>query len=564
MSLKDRILKPTRSATSTVTRSTSYKSWSEEKMQLAYEAVLESGLSVRHAAEEYGIPKSTLADRVSGRRLMGCRSGPPRLLSDAQEECLVKFLLRCATIGYAKSKKDVIAIIMEMCKSKRLDHKVTDGWWNSFLKRHPNLTLRSASCLSKARAIASDPSSIQQYFDILEETLDEYDIKDSPNFIYNMDETGMPFQPKLPKGIFARGEQNPSMLSSGNKGQLTVVACTNTAGFCIPPMVIIDRKNLSQPFCDGEVPGTIYALSSSGWMNMELFHLWFSQHFFKYIPSCRPILLLIDGHKSHYNPDTIRLAAKEQVILFTLPPNTTHLCQPLDRSCFGPLKVAWREASHQFMSDNPGKVISRYSFSKIFNQAWMKAMTSQNIVSGFRVTGICPFDHTVLLPDDDEESSKELTYLPLLTPKKGKRSSYVSLELRKISSSFSKDTDESDGISEDDANLSVQSLSEDEVLMLPRQDSLESILKPPIPLNKASQTGSQAQSKSVRVLTSKENLKALQQREKEKADIEQKKVERKAAQELKKKKKELSKKTSKSNLEATGTIILLDCCIFHF
>ena len=73
-----------------------------------------------------------------------------------------------------------------------------------------------------------------------------------------------------------------------------------------------------------------------------------------------------------------------------------------------------------------------------------------------------------MIPDnDDEESSKKLTYLPLLTPKKGKRSSYVSLELRKISSSFSKDTDESDGISEDDANLSVQSLSEDEVLMLP-------------------------------------------------------------------------------------------------
>ena len=142
------------------------------------------------------------------------------------------------------------------------------------------------------------------------------------------------------------------MLSSGNKGQLTVVACTNAAGFCIPPMVIIDRKNLFQPFCDGEVPGTIYALSSSGWMNIKLFHLWFSPHFKKYIPSCRPILLLIDGHRSHYNPDTIR---KEQVILFTLPPNTTHLCQPL-HSCFGSLKVAWREASHQFMSDNPGKL----------------------------------------------------------------------------------------------------------------------------------------------------------------------------------------------------------------
>ena len=108
---------------------------------------------------------------------------------------------------------------------------------------------------------------------------------------------------------------------------------------------------------------------------MELFYLWFSQHFKKYIPSCRPILVLIEGHKSHYNPDTIHLAAKEQLILFTLPPNTTHLYQPLDSSCFGPLKVAWREANHQFMYDNLGKVISRYSFSKIFNKAWMKAMT---------------------------------------------------------------------------------------------------------------------------------------------------------------------------------------------
>ena len=37
----------------------------------------------------------------------------------------------------------------------------------------------------------------------------------------------------------------------------------------------------------------------------------------------------------------------------------------------------------------------------------------------------------------------------------------------KLIALFSKDTDESDGISENDANSSVQSLSEDEVLMLP-------------------------------------------------------------------------------------------------
>ena len=35
-----------------------------------------------------------------------------------------------------------------------------------------------------------------------------------------------------------------------------------------------------------------------------------------------------------YCPDTIRLAAKHQIILFALPPNTTHISQPLDKGCF--------------------------------------------------------------------------------------------------------------------------------------------------------------------------------------------------------------------------------------
>ena len=49
----------------------------------------------------------------------------------------------------------------------------------------------------------------------------------------------MPFESKPPKGIFTRGERNPVMVTSGNKGQLTIVACTNAAGYYIPPMVII-------------------------------------------------------------------------------------------------------------------------------------------------------------------------------------------------------------------------------------------------------------------------------------------------------------------------------------
>ena len=85
----------------------------------------------------------------------------------------------------------------------------------------------------------------------------------------------------------------------------------------------------------GEVPGTIYGLSG---IDAELFELWFSKHFLSYVPSTRPIALLLDGHSSHYSPAFIRLAAQKKVIVFCLPPHTTHISQPLDKGCFSAMK----------------------------------------------------------------------------------------------------------------------------------------------------------------------------------------------------------------------------------
>ena len=48
--------------------------------------------------------------------------------------------------------------------------------------------------------------------------------------------------------------------------------------------------------------------------------------------------MLMDGHSAYYFPEAIKIAAKEKVILYTLPSNTTHLTQPLDKGNFGPLR----------------------------------------------------------------------------------------------------------------------------------------------------------------------------------------------------------------------------------
>ncbi len=54
----------------------------------------------------------------------------------------------------------------------------------------------------------------------------------------------------------------------------------------------------------------------------------------KFTPSSRPLLLLLDGHSSHYEPETPKFT-KENDIMFFLPPHTTHESQPLDVGVLG-------------------------------------------------------------------------------------------------------------------------------------------------------------------------------------------------------------------------------------
>ena len=400
-----------------------YKLWSEDQMSRALDAVEKQGVTITQAAAEYRVPQSTLGDRIRHRVKPGAKSGPSKYLNDAEEKELVDFLLRCCSIGYPRTRKQVIAIVQRWLDSRGAKHTVTDGWWTSFSRRHPQLSLRNPGPLSRSRAIASNPETINSYFDLLEQTLDTYNLQDHPELIFNMDESGIPLNPKPPKVVAHIKARSVTSISSEGKSQITCVGCVSASGFCLPPMIIWDRQTMSTVLAEGEVRGTIYGLSPRGWMDAELFDGWFCNHFLKHAPRDRPLLLLLGGHSSHFCPETLVKAAKQDVIVFALPPNTTHLSQPLDKGCFGPLKTKWKEVCHNYVSENPGKVVTRYTFSKLFAHAWMSSMTMRNIISGFETTGIFPVNRDALLKklaDEDKDDSKSernhLPFLPMSSP----------------------------------------------------------------------------------------------------------------------------------------------------
>ena len=387
-------------------------------MLKALEAV-QQGMSIREAAARFAVPKSTLGDRASGRVTHGDVSGPQKYLTTAEERELGRFLIRCASIGYPKSRYDVISLVQSIIDEKGIHKTLSSGWWQMFCKRNPSITLRAPAALSKARAYASDPDLIARYFDVLEETLEHHNLLGKPCNIFNMDETGMSLDPKSVKCVYKKGEKNPLAPSCGSKDQITVVACVNAAGYCMPPLVILDRVSLPAYFHVGEVPGTKYGLSRKGWIDRELFRQWFILHFLRYAPSDHPLLLLLDGHSSHFCPDTVHLAAEHDIIILVLPPNATHLLQPLDKGIFGPLKAYWKQECHKYMSEHPGEVVSRYSFSRILSQAWERCMRLSNVRAGFKVTGVYPLDRQVALKpfkSSSVTSSAKKAYQPMLSP----------------------------------------------------------------------------------------------------------------------------------------------------
>ena len=81
-----------------------YGGYSEINMERAYEAVASGRMSVQKAAEEHGVPRSTLHDKVLGKVALKARSGTKKHLTNEEEAHLVDFLVGCASIGYAKSQ----------------------------------------------------------------------------------------------------------------------------------------------------------------------------------------------------------------------------------------------------------------------------------------------------------------------------------------------------------------------------------------------------------------------------------------------------------------------------
>ena len=371
-------------------------------MVAALEAVTASELTISAAASRFSVPRKTLDDRVKGRVKHGSKPGVSTVLTPTEEEALESYLIYMANRGFPLTRTMVKAfawsIAKRLGKSGRFNSEYGPGekWWTLFKQRHPQLSLRQSDPLDRNRAEALNSSIVNEYYDLLHTVLTDNNILNNARQILNCDETFVPLDYSREKVVTTKGAKNVYRQYQGTSEHITMLCCASAAGFPLPPLIIFSKCFPGGQYRFDGPDDALYAKSESGWIDTELFITWFKKIFLKFAVPQRPLLLLIDGHKSHMGLELVDLCRENNVILFCLPPHTTHALQPLDVSVFKSLKDHFSKSVRSLTFAKKNFVVSKRDFSRIIKSPFERAFSIPNIKAGFAKCGLCPFNRNAV------------------------------------------------------------------------------------------------------------------------------------------------------------------------
>ena len=351
-------------------------------------------------------------------RFVGCPTSlPPEI-----ESQIVRCLQIAADWGFPMSADNLRTFVRDYLNDNNIkipkfkDNKPGDDWYRLFMKRHTELTTRLSSNIKRSRATLS-PETITDFFVNLATTLQNV----PPENILNYDETNLTDDPGNTLVITTKGTKRVDRVMDTSKQSTSLMFAVTASGKTLPPYVVYKAIGLYDSWCEGGPAGTVYNRTQSGWFEGKTFEHWFEA-------IALPYLRRLDGKKcvigdnlsSHISARTLRLCEENNIAFVFLPPNSTHILQPLDVSYFGPMKKAWREILTEWKLSNTTRCVTmpKDCFPTQLNKLMsrLSSTSCDTIKSGFRKTGLYPVDGSQPLAQFPASAPSNLTATPSSTP----------------------------------------------------------------------------------------------------------------------------------------------------
>lgn len=200
-------------------------------------------------------------------------------------------------------------------------------------------------CFCKTFAVTVTGNSRTDVFNCSVSAADIAVFKDvPPSNLVNYDKTNLVDDPGRKKIIVKRGCRYPERVCNSTKSATSLMCAAAADGTMLPCYVVYKALHLYDTWTDGGPEKCRYNRSKSGWFYGVCFEDWFLTVVLPYMRRQEgKKVLLGDNLSSHLSMAVLDKCHQDNISFIFLPPNSTHLTQPLDVAFFRRMKIYWRQ-----------------------------------------------------------------------------------------------------------------------------------------------------------------------------------------------------------------------------
>jgi hypothetical protein len=377
-----------------------YRDYTEDDIERAIHDITNGNCTIGQAKNIYNISRNTLKNKLNGKHTK--KPGGQSYLTEAEEDVIERHLLLLCDYGLPLDTFDLRVMVRTYLDINRKVSKFSNNlpgieWTRCFIKRR-GLTQRIADNVSMQRAKLS-PDIVYNFFDNYEkEVIVEVDgeqVAIPPSNVWNYNETNLTDDPEKERIICKRGQRYPDRVKNSSKSGTSIMMCGNAAGETLPPYIVYRSAKLNESWTEQGPRGARYACSQSGWFDISIFEDWFFSTALPRLKNQEGRKILIgDNFSSHISFKVLEECKKHNIVFVFLPPNSTHLMQPLDMAFFHPMKVLWTLIVAE-MKKAQTKTLFPVLLHKLIED--LKISEVDNLVNGFGRTGLFPVNRYAVL-----------------------------------------------------------------------------------------------------------------------------------------------------------------------
>jgi hypothetical protein len=376
----------------------------EDRIQKALLALKNKEFTTLLTASSYfQVSRRTLQRRRDGGETLTRSHEMQQYLTNAEESTLLRWIKRYTITGNPLTiplLQDLarhirVARVVHASKSTPLVLQIATPsrqWVYRFLKRHPEIAISTLRQLEHCRKDGASYEHVERWFRAVASKHAEHQY--DPSNMYNMDESGFGVgEEQAMKVLIYLDDTTKHSVIGGKQEWVTDIECISAAGEALSPLLIFKGTNVNSRWINEKTPeGWSLATSKNGWTSNDLGLEWLMRIFepqTREKAAGRQRLLIADGHGSHIRADFIAYCMENDIDLLIMPPHCSHLLQPLDVGVFSAFKRYHTVETHA-ISRLSSQRIPRSEWIELLSRARSKAMSRENILSGWRATGLWP------------------------------------------------------------------------------------------------------------------------------------------------------------------------------